>query len=238
MKFKHILILLFIAIVAAPAVTGQQTADSSREMTIEESYLLEAMELMIIREAARATSREQKLIALEYIGQAIERGNTGDEIRATVEFLSFEGTLNRATENRRLVNDFPEVRREAARYLGLIGTEEAAAALIRINATESEPMVLQESVKSLGLIESENYDAAIASIVRIVNRFHNSASPDNLLALAAVDALGRISERNGGISDPAAWQLLRAISDGPYVPPVRERARQVFNEVRRPQSRN
>ena len=225
---RRFLILAVVACITVPALVGQ-----SAEMTVEEAYLQEAMELMIIRETSRSSDREQKLIALEYIGGALERGSTNEEIRTTLELLSLEGTQNQARERGRLRNDFPEVRREAARYLGIMGTSEARAALIRITTIEGEPMVLQEAVKSLGSIELEDSEGAVAAIVWVANRFNNSASPDNLLALSTVDALERIAERNSGLQDPGAFQVLVRIAEGPFISPVRERARQALINLRR-----
>ena len=227
--FKRLPILIMVFLTAVPMLTGQ-----AQDMTVEEAFLQEAMEMLIIRETSRSDSREQKLIALEYVGNALERGSTNDEIRATLEFLSLEGTMNQTRERGRLMNDYPEVRREAARYLGILGTREASVALMRITRTENEPMVLQEAIKSLGQITAaEDVDDAVASIVWITGRFNNSTAPDNLLALSAVDALGRISQRNNGIRDPNAIQLLIRISEGPYAPAVRERARQTLIDMRR-----
>jgi hypothetical protein len=233
MRLKLISVLMIAAFVAAPAVMGQQSADSSREMSIEESYLQEAIELMIIRETSRGDSRDQKYIALEYIGNAVERGNTSSEIRAAVEFLALEGTQNRAMESGRLVNNFPDVRRQAARYLGAIGTEEAKTALIKICSTDNEPMVIQEAIKSLGSIDAGNSDEAVSVIVWVVNRFNNSAAPDNLMALAAIDALDKIAERDKGLKDAGAVQVLVRIAEGSYSPPVRERARQAIMDLRK-----
>ena len=228
MMLKRFPILVIAFIIAAPMLMGQ-----TAEMTVEEAYLMEAMEMLVIRETSRANSREQKLIALQYIGSALERGSTNEEIRATLELLSMEGTMNQARERGRLMNDFPEVRREAARYLGILGTEEARAALIRICTSESEPMVLQEALRSLGHIDLPDSEGAISTIVWIGNRFNNTTSPDNLIALSAVDALDRIAARSGGLQDPTAIQLLIRISEGSYAPPVRERARQTLVNLRR-----
>jgi len=233
MKLKLIPLLIIIVFLAAPAVTGQQSGGSSREMSIEESYLQDAIELMIIRETSRTDNIDQKFIALEYISNAIERGNKSNEIRAALEFLALEGTQNRATENRRLVNDFPTVRREAARLLGVFGTEEAKTALIRICTVDREPMVLQEAIKSLGMIEAGNSDDAVNVIVWLVNRYNVGTAPDNLMALAAVDSLDKIAERNNGLTNPGALQLLIRIAEGAYTPPVRERARQALVDLRR-----
>ena len=232
MRLKLISTLIIAGFITAPAVVGQQSG-SGGEMSVEDSYLQEAVEMMIIRETSRSDSRDQKLIALEYINNAIERGNTGEEIRTTLEFLSLEGTQNRATENKRLVNDYPEVRREAAKYLGMVGTEEAKSALIKICTVEIEPMVIQEAIKSLGAIDSSDIDDAINAIVWITNRYGYSKSPDSLLALAAVDTLDRIAERNNGLKNPDAYVLLTRISEGPYSPAVKERARRVLMDMRK-----
>ena len=100
--FKCFSILLITAVIAVSAIAAQ-----SSEMTVEESYLQESIELMIIRETARASTREQKFVALEYINDAIERGSTNDEIRQTLDFLSREGRRTVAMENGRIVNNFP-----------------------------------------------------------------------------------------------------------------------------------
>ena len=230
MILRRFSILIIAALIAVPAVMGQT---NSSEMSVEEAYLQEAIEMMIIRETARADSLDQKLIALEYIEQVLERGNTNDEIRRTLEFLSTEGTTNRVRESGRLMNDYPQVRRQAAKHLGTVGTPEAKAALIRICTSDNEPMVLQEAVKSLGSIGTNDNDDAVAAIVFIANRFNNFTAPDNLLALSAVDALDKIAARNNGIKDPTAVQLLIRISEGSYALPVRERAKQALIDLRK-----
>jgi hypothetical protein len=225
-----------VLMVAALAVVSQaagQSKSSGDEMSVEESYLQEAIELMIIRETSHSDGLEQKLIALEYIGNAIDRGRTGEEIRATLEYLSLEGTLNKARENGRLVNDYPQVRRQAAKYLGEIATPEAKNALLKICSSEKEPMVLQEAIKSLGTIGLNDNDETVHAIAFYVKRF-TATNPDNLLALSAVDAVGKIAEKNGGIKDPDILKFLIDIStNGLYIRPVQERAKQVMLDLRK-----
>ena len=237
MMLRKLLILIIAVLIAAPAVMGQSQSgtrsSSDSDMSVEEAYLQDAIEMMIIRETSRTDSREQKLIALDYIENALERGSTNDEIRITLEFLSLEGTQNQVRERGRLMNDYPEVRRQAARHLGTLGTPQAKAALIRICANENEPMVLQEAVKSLGTIGTNDNDDAINAIVWITNRFNNTTAPDNLLALAAVDSIEKIAQKNNGIRDPGAIQLLIRIAEGSYVQPVKERARQAILNLRK-----
>jgi HEAT repeat protein len=186
---------------------------------------------MIIRETARSTSREQKLIALEYIGDAINRGNTSDDIRQTLEYLSREGRRSIARENNRIVNNFPDVRRQSARFLGQLATEEARLSLLEILQFENEPMVIQEAIKSLGDIGTNEDNQTVAHIAWVMARFDN-LNPDNLMALATIDAFERIARRNNGINSPEAIRTLVRISEGQYVTPVKERARQLLAELR------
>jgi len=226
---KRFSILIMTAVIITSTVTAQSNA--KKEMSVEESYLQESIEIMIIRETARAYTREQKLIALEYINDAIERGSTNDEIRQTLEFLSREGRMNMARENGRLMNNFPEVRRQSAKYLGKMGTEEARQSLLEICSFENEPMVLQEAIKSLGDIGTNEDNETVTHIAWIMSRF-NATNPDNLMALATIDAFEKIARKNNGINTPEAARTLNLIAEGQYVTPVKERARQLLAELR------
>jgi hypothetical protein len=227
-SFKRFFILI-MAVVIAVSTAAAQT--SSGERTVEQSYLQESIEIMIIRETARASSREQKLIALEYIGDAISRGNTSDDICQTLEFLSREGRRTVIRDSGRVVNNFPDVRRQSARYLGQLGTEEARQALIDICQYENEPMVLQEAIKSLGDIGTNENNETVANIAWVFSRFDN-LNPDNLMAIATIDTFEKIARRNGGLNSPEAIRVLIRISEGLYVRPVQERARQLLAELR------
>ncbi|MCL1927474.1 MAG: HEAT repeat domain-containing protein [Treponema sp.] len=222
--------ILLLVIVSIPVIFALGQAS---EMSIEESYLQESIENMIIREQSRAESREMKMIALSYIGDAIERGNRGDEVRQALEYMGLEGILNRGRENGRLVNNYPDVRRESARYLGLMGTPEAKDALLRIIYYDNEPMVLQEAIKSLGDIGIDDDGRAMTTIAWIFQKFDNT-NPDNLLALSAIEAFEKLSVK--GMKDTNAIQILIRIAEGPYIRPVQDRARQALVNLRRIQA--
>ena len=224
---KRFFISAVMVIFAVVAVSAQ----TEKEMTVEQSYLQESIEMMIIRETARADTREAKFIALEYIADAIDRGSTNDDIRQTLEFLSREGRRTVARENGRVTNNFPDVRRQSAKYLGQLGTEEAKNALLDITQFENEPMVIQEAIKSLGDIGINDNNETIANIAWVVRKFDNT-NPDNLMAIATIDAFEKIARKNGGINSPEAIQTLIRISEGQYIKPVQERARQLLAELR------
>jgi len=224
-RFSILLIMAAVLVSFMPAQTG-------RQMTPEESYLMETMEVMIITQTARMSTRDQKLLALDYIGDALNRGSTNDQIRETLEYLANEGTRrNQARENGRLVNNFPDVRRQAARYLGQIGSEEARLSLISLIQVENEPMVVQEAIKSLGDIGVNVNNDSVTAIVWVMSRFDN-LNPDNMMALATIDAFEKIARRNSGLNSTDAINLLLRISTGLYMSPVKERARQLLAELR------
>ncbi|NLJ45266.1 MAG: HEAT repeat domain-containing protein, partial [Treponema sp.] len=77
---------LLVAVLAG--VAAQTT--SSGEKTVEEAYLQETLETMIIKEQARGDTRDLKLLALQYIKQSIDEGRKNEEVRRSLEYLALE----------------------------------------------------------------------------------------------------------------------------------------------------
>jgi len=224
--------ILPVMVMAQPAPVAPGLLTPSQDLTVEQMYLQEAIEMMIIREQSRGGTREMQLIALEFIGEALARGSRGPELHATLEFLSFEGIINLTRESGRVVNNFPDVRVRTAYMLGQMGTPEARETLLVMVARDNEPMVLTEAIRSLGIIGYDPDGESINTIAMTVNRFNN-LNPDNLLALSAIDAIERISAANDGIVFPAAVQTLIRIAEGSYITIVRNRARTALSDLRR-----
>jgi hypothetical protein len=202
------------------------------ELSVEESYLQQSIELMIIREQSRADSREMKMVALEYIEDAMDNGNTGEEIRQALEFLALEGSASQVREGGRLLNNYPDVRKRAVEFLGEMGTEEAKNTILKVLLADNETMVLTEAVKALGNISVGEQEKTAEAIAWVVTRF-DVLNPDNLLALSALDAFEKIAETNNGIRNPAALRTIFRIADGPYINPVRNRARELISSMRK-----
>jgi len=220
--------LIIAALVAIPAGFGQ--SQSSASDTSGGTSQQEAVDLMIIRESVKEDSLEQKLIALEFTGSLLEQGDTNDAIRIALQRLSLEGTNAQNRESGRIKNDFPQVRREAARQLGALGTEEAKIALLQVCISDNEPLVLQEAVRALGEIGIDNDGEVVGTIVWVTNKYNNSVAPDNFLALAAIDALDKLAKNNGVRAD--GYHLLVTIAEGNYASPVKERAKQSLANIR------
>jgi len=223
--------LIIAALIAIPASFGQSKSSDSAPAPADDASLQETVDLMIMRESSRLDTAEQKLAALAIISTLLEGGSTNDEIRITLERLSLEGTNYQAREKGRIKNDFPEVRRQAARHLGAFNSEEARKALIRVCSSDNEPMVLQEAIRSLGLIGDDTDGEAVGAIVWVATKYHNATAPDNLIAIAAIDALDKIAKNNKNVRQEA-FLLLIKISEGSYSPPVREKAKQTIMDVR------
>jgi len=92
-------------------------------------------------------------------------------------------------------------------------------------------MVLQEAIKALGDIGLNDNNETVINIAWIMRRF-DTLNPDNLMALATIDAFEKIARRNGGLNSQDAIQTLVRISEGNYIRPVQERARQLLAELR------
>jgi HEAT repeat protein len=220
--------MLFLGL--APAVWTQ---NPNREMSVEESYLQETNEIKIIRDQARGDGEEQKLLALEFIKDAIERGNDREEIRASLEYLATEGTIVITRENGRLVNNHPLVRRQAVAYLGELGTREAKDTLIKILKADNESMVLAEAFKSLAKIGMNEKDETVNEITTVVRHYNALAAnkPDEYLIYSALEAYERLAQANNGISDQYTLGAISDIMVGPYQKKVRDRARDVLTKL-------
>jgi len=228
---------MVVALVATTSLATAQTSGtntSGKEMSVEESYLQDSVEMMVIREQSQAESRDMKLVALEYIGDAIKNGRTGPEVQKALDYMALEGVMNQTREGGlgRITNNYPDVRAKTAAYLGDLGTKEAKATLMKMVLSDNEPMVLTEAIKSLGKIGTDDSGDTVTAISWVVTRF-DVLNPDNILALSALEAFEKIAEKNGGIKDPAAIRTIIRIADGPYIRPVQARAKDVLNTLRK-----
>jgi len=225
---KRYTALLAMLSLTAIFAAGQQ----KKELSVEESYLQESIEAMVIREQSRADSRDMKFIALEYIGEAIAAGRGNEETLRTLEYLALEGVVNKSREGGvgRITNNFPDVRAKAVAYMGEVGGEPAKTALVKVVLAEPEPMVLTEAVKALAKIGLNDNEEVVTAISWIVTRF-DVLNPDNSLAFAALNAYEAIAEKNGGIKDPSTIRAIRRIIEGPYIKPVQARAREVLGKL-------
>lgn len=227
---KRALSVLLILVFAAIAQLGYS---QETELTIEELYLQNA-EVRIVREQAVSQDRDMKLLALENIQEMLDDGklSTGaPEAHFVLNYLSGEGLTHTVTENGRLTNYFPEVRRRAVNLLGQLGGENSQETLISVLLNDVEPMVMAEAAYALGQLGNNEDNFASQAIANVI-LFEDIALPDNNLAFASLLAFEKLAAANGGLNDPTAFEAIIRIAQGNYIRKVRLKAVQVLDSLR------
>ncbi|HON89154.1 MAG TPA: hypothetical protein PK746_06750 [Spirochaetales bacterium] len=80
-------IMLMLALITA-VIVPIAAQSSSGEKTVEEAYLQSSLESLIIKEQAYSDSYDQKLIALQYIEEAIKNGRMTEDIRLALGMVN------------------------------------------------------------------------------------------------------------------------------------------------------
>lgn len=224
---------------ATKSTQPSTSTSSGSEKTVEEAYLQESLETMVIKEQSQSDSKDMKLVALQYIKQAIDGGRKNEEIRKSLDYLALENSFQvaRSAGLGRPTNDFPDVRAKACDYLGEFPSVESKDTLLKVALGDQEPMVIAAAVRSLGKVGINDNDEVTQTISYIVTRF-DILQPDNSLAFESLVALERIAEKNNGIKDPAAVRAIMKIATGNYIAPVKTKANDLLNQLRKYSAQN
>ena len=213
---------------------NQQSGDRAPQ-TIEELYLSQDVEVQIIRSQALSTDRSTKLLALQSIRSMVENGtlsSADSELFPVLETLATSGTRREVRSGGSVINNFPEIRRQAVGLLGDVGGDEAKSVLADVLEVEDEPMVQAEAVYALGRLEDERDSRTLDRIARVLSRENAKRGPDNNLAFASMLAIEKIAGRVGGISDPDVINALLGVTSGSYIRDVRLKAIDVIYQLR------
>jgi hypothetical protein len=144
-----------------------------------------------------------------------------------LEGVAGTGLANRSLQNQKLVNDFPDLRAAAAGLLGRVGSTASRAALLDAVNAETDGVALAAEIGALGAIASDGDGAPLRAIVRAFNR-RAGQRPDNGVASAVVNAVGRIALYSGSFGEPGAVTILLTISRGGYDPAVKSAAQAIL----------
>jgi hypothetical protein len=209
---------------------GSVAIVSAQEMSIEESYLQGTVETMIIREYVTSGDRDGKLIALEFLRQMINNGDSPKEVHALLAYMALEGILNKNRNEGRIVNNFPDVRLKAVEYLGDLGLKEASDTLLRVLQVEDEPAVVSTAVRSLSKLGYNDNNYTINSILGVFERY-DTGRPNNVLAVSVIDSCNTFKQ-DGDKKNPWIYATLMHISTSPsYIKPVRDYARTTLSQI-------
>jgi len=231
-----LLCMLFLVFLTTNGLFAQTTGDEEEsEVTVEELYL-QSIEMRIIGEQAQTLDRDMKLLALRSIEEMMENGSVSEgapEIHQTLDYLSMEGIGRKVTENGRVINYFPEVRRRACELLGDLGGDNSIQTLLEVLNQDDEPMVLAEAAYALGKIGDAKQGLVLSSLYDVVVRQQAKRAPDNNFAFAALLTVEKIAEQNGGYDDPTmATTICLRIAQGNYISKVELKALAVIEKLK------
>jgi HEAT repeat protein len=220
----------------------------AQDRSVEDLYLQQSAEIQVIRDLSADTSRDMKTIALDYIGEIIDRGNVDDEVRQVLADLTLDGVRNQARLNGRVMNNYPDIRIRAVNYLARIGTPEANSSLIEIltlavmqvsAAVEEDPSVITAAIKGVSAIGRTDDNGESLRAINAVYVRYNTLKPDNALAMAVVSAIDSFWEKN--VRNESNVDVFRSSMDVlgsiqknyNYIKLVRERAASVIPKLAR-----
>ena len=225
MKLKKIAVLLATAAFLSFAAFAQ----NEEESTVEGEYM-STMEDVVVQELSNSDDLENKVMALQFLEEAANNGKVSPDMMAALDHLAGEGTNTQSRTKGRISNNFPEVRREACRILGKVGTPEAAKTLNKIVRADNEPMVLSAAINSLGEIGYNDNDETTNTIAFYSDRFE-TLNPTSSLALEIVNAYEKLAKTTKD-RKPMLSSLQRIAVDYRLAKPVRNRAKEVLNNLR------
>lgn len=232
MRYIAVVLLVLIILPVFSQEDGEESEDAPTERTIEELYLSQDLELQIMRSQALANDREMKRLAMQNIRTMVEEGEPSEGVYVILESLATEGVARQVRSNGAVINNFPEIRREATELLGRVGGEQAKDTLLRIVRDDPEPMVLAEAAYALGQIGLNEDNEVSDYLVQTLMRENSSPTPDNNLAFSIIISIERLSAQNGGLADAEALGALLETASSPYIRTVRRRAVEAIVNMR------
>jgi hypothetical protein len=225
--------IVFLAAVVFPLSV------SAQNLSVEDVYLQQSAEVQVIRDLSSDAGRDLKMIALDYIGEIIDRGNVDDEVRKILADLTMDGVRNQVRLNGRVINNYPDLRIRAVDYLARIGTPEASSSLVEIlmlaamqvSAIEEDPSVITAAIKGVSAIGRTDDNGESLRVINAVYWRYNTLKPDNALAMAIVSAIDSFA--NKGVKDGGSLSVLVSIqAHYEYIRQVREKAAATVTKLR------
>jgi hypothetical protein len=225
--------IVFLAIAVLPLSV------SAQDLSVEDVYLQQSAEIQVIRDLSSDTGRDLKMIALDYIGEIIGRGNADDEVRKILVDLTMDGVRNQVRLNGRVMNNYPDLRIRAVDYLARLGTPEANANLVEIltlastggTAIEEDPSVITAVIKGVSAIGRTDDGGESLRVINTVYWRYNTLKPDNALAMAIVSAIDSFADKS--VRDTGSISVLVSIqANYDYIKQVRVKAATTVTKLR------
>lgn len=205
-----------------------QTSEQRSETTVEDEYL-SSVEDVIIKELSASDEYDNKLVALQYLENAIENGRSSPDMITALNGLAGEGITKQSRTNGRVMNNYPDIRAKACDLLGELPSEESKNTLVTIALDDKEPMVVTSAIRALGNIGINDNDEVV-SMIQFVHKKYAALNPTSSLALEVLNAYEKLAPT---VQNKSA--MIQSISEigtnYHYVTPVRTKALQLLRDM-------
>ena len=210
------------------ANTENTNSSKKSESSVEDEYLSE-IDGVVILSLAQSDEYDNKLVAMQFLEDAVDNGNTNADVMKALNQLAGEGISTQSRTNGRLMNNYPDIRRRACLALGKVKTEESKNYLVKVTLAENEPMVIAAAVNSLGEIGINGNDEVVDAIA-YANRRNQILNPTSSLAFEVIEAYEKLAE-NTNNKKIVIDSLTKVAADYHYASPVRSRAMKVLKAI-------
>ncbi len=201
---------------------------AAQAKSAEEEYL-SSVEDVVITELANSDERDNKLVALQYLENAVEEGRVSPDMMVALDHLAGEGVNTQSRQGGRLMNNFPDIRARACDILAKVPTEQSKTTLKNIALADNEPMVITAAVRSLGEIGLNDNDDVVNTIAW-ANKKNAVLNPTSSLALEVLIAYEKIADK---VQDKGSMiqSVGQIATNYHYVKPVRDRALNLLKKL-------
>lgn len=228
-KIVTLATLLFVgSMVFAQQQTVQKKSNTETETSVENEYLND-VDGEIIMTLANSDELDNKLVALQFLENAIKDGNTSDSVIQALDQLAGEGITSESRTNGRLKNNFPQIRRQACLLMAQVPTEHSKNTLVKIAIADNEPMVIAAAVQSLGVIGINENDEVVSAIA-FANKRNQVLNPTSSLAMEVLNAYEALSSSCDNIKI-ITESIAMIATDYHYVTPVRTKASKLLKSL-------
>ncbi|MBP5283600.1 MAG: HEAT repeat domain-containing protein [Treponema sp.] len=226
--FKIAALTACVSLLSFSAFAQSSSSASKEEKNVEDTYL-STVEDVVITELAASDERDNKMVALQYLEDAVNGGRTTPDMIKALDSLAGEGINTQARKNNRLVNNYPDIRAKACDLLGQVKTEESKQSLVKIALADNEPMVITAAIRALGDVGINDNDD-VSETIAWAQRKNSVLNPTSSLALEVLIAYEKLADTVENKS--SMIQTVSAIAANyHYVTPVRTRALELLKKL-------
>jgi hypothetical protein len=179
-----------------------------------------------LKEELAAGSRERKSKILDTVESRLRSSAPMPHKKAylsVLEHLAKEGVLEPEYRRGEIVNDYPEIRSEAVRLLGIYGDVATVRLLRSVLANEWDATVTLACVEAIGRLGGLADGSGLGLMRSMVASESFNGNDPSVFASELLAAVERISVYRGRVSGDV-MEILRSIYLGPYPRSVRKEA--------------